>query len=158
MKRAVVISFFSSKNLGDLALSNTLENLLKDKNYSIKKYDFLTLDRISEATKEKVFSKSINDNEQISTIEKIFYKNIKMNIKKIIVSILGELNTAVIKYKIGKIVDKRKWNKLESDVINSDIIVIGGGNMIMDINPIWADLFNDYVKLFSKHNKKINVV
>lgn len=154
MKKAVVVSFFKSNNLGDLALSNTLDNLLRIKGYDSVKYDYMTVTSGDDINKEICFYEGINK----SFVEKSNSTIIKQKVKKTLGNIVGKNTISLLKYRFDKLCMNGKWNDIEKSIKESDIFVIGGGNMLMDINPTWPDIFQEYVLLAKKYQKDIYVV
>lgn len=138
-EKVLVISFFKSNNLGDLALSEALSNLIRDNNNEIVQYDFLETHKIINNQKKVYPAGKIN---------KKFIDNYPLFKKKL----------SIVKFHVNKTLNNKKWLRLEEDIINSDFIVIGGGNMLMDTTVIWPDIFEMYINLATKHNKKVYVI
>ena len=153
MKKAVVVSFFKSNNIGDIALSNSIQYLINNKGYELIKYDFVTVERIANSTDTIDLDTKVNN-----LGSKKDDKLTKTRIKKFIKVLFGKSNIMISKYFISKLLKKEEWKRFERDITESDLLVIGGGNMLMDINPSWPYLFNDYSKIAKRHKKEMQVI
>lgn len=155
MKKALVISFFKSSNLGDLALSNSIENLINDKGYEILKYDFTTATRVT----NNIFKLCSNIKLKEKSKLKLILRQIIRPIKKLLVCFLGVVYVERIYFYLHKtILSYNKWKVLERDIQNVDIVILAGGNMLMDINPNWPTIFEYYSSLASKYKKDLNII
>jgi len=142
--RCILISFFNSDNIGDVIIANTLYEFMKN---------ICNTERISYNSEPFVYT----------DINKIFIRD-KGNIKKIIKIILYRL---IIMCNIEKIADYyRKYhkskneNKVEEKIAESDIVVIGGGNMIFDVDKFSrsASSFKKIIDMAKNHIKKVFVI
>ncbi|MGG3497069.1 polysaccharide pyruvyl transferase family protein [Peribacillus simplex] len=154
MSKALVISFFKSNNLGDLALSEAMENLISSKGLEIIKYDFGTVSRVTDNINVLSFDKKVDSIYSRNSVG----QSIISLIKKTLIFLVGTVNFGLLRFYIKKPLSYNKWATLNNDIKESDILVIGGGNMLMDINPSWPDLFEDYLSLAKKHKKDIYIL
>lgn len=155
MKKALVISFFKSSNLGDLSLSNSIEKLISDKGYEILKYDFTTTTRITKNITE--LSSNIQPEEKSKL--KLILRPIIRAIKKILICFWGVVNVEKICFYLRKtILSCNKWKILERDIQSVDIVILAGGNMLTDITPSWPTVFEYYSLLARKHKKDLNII
>lgn len=131
---AVLVSFFNSDNLGDILIGDMLIELLS--NYFI-------VDRIS-YTRSPIVGCDNNEKKAI-------------DFKK---SILKYLSKVPLAKPILHVVRKNKPLKLEyfeSKIKDSDVLIIGGGNMIFDLDKysFSAKRFKKFVMIAKKYNKKV---
>ncbi|MBA4310809.1 MAG: hypothetical protein C0425_10820 [Chlorobiaceae bacterium] len=139
MKKVIIVSFFKSDNLGDLKIANEITKLVENRELKYVKYDFLEVEKLSgefDLYEEKS--------------SEILLRNGR--IKKILKEIFSKIISK--KYLMTK---KQNFKKFEEELKNVDGVIIGGGNMFMDISPVWPMLINEYVKLAKKQNKKVVV-
>lgn len=154
MRKAVVISFFRSNNLGDLALSYAIENLVVENGYEVLKYDFLNVTPVTENNIETSFEqKTRTTNSKVRSRLGV--------IKRAITNIVG-VNCIENTYYLYNVLFSKKWKKIISDIKSSDILVLAGGNMVMDISPTlsipnWATIFRSYCRLASKYKKPLSI-
>jgi len=142
--RCILISFFNSDNIGDVIIANILYEFMKN---------ICNTEKISYNSEPFVYT----------DINKMYIRN-KGNIKKLIKIILYRL---IIMCNIEKIADYyRKYhkseneNKVEEKIAGSDMVVIGGGNMIFDVGKFSrsASSFKKIIDMAKNHNKKVFVV
>ncbi len=143
--KLVLISFFNSNNIGDLALSSALEELVKLK-YScdIVKYDFLTLTKVDVIKKKNAVL--------VDEPQKISDSRFRLVMKNTLFKLFGVRNVSLLafqfrKFRLGNI------KQLSEEFADTDKIIIGGGNMLMDISPAWPLILRDIANL--AHRKKI---
>lgn len=153
MRKVIVVSFFKSNNLGDLALSNAIENLVIEKGYDVVKYDFPTVTIVNNNMRETSFNQKSITNSNIRKKLALIKKKL-MNL--IGVKILDEI------YYFLNINFSEKWKGFKREIKSSDIIILAGGNMIMDIStelsiPNWATIFKTYCRLVTKYNKDLHI-
>lgn len=155
MKKALVISFFKSNNLGDLALSSAIEKLISDKGYKILKYDFTTATRVTKIITE--LSSNIQPKEKSKI--KLLLRSIISVIKKLLIYFYGEINMERIYFYLHKtMIAHNKWKVLEKEIQNVDIVILAGGNMLMDMTPSWPTIFEYYSSLARKYRKDLNII
>lgn len=155
MKKALVISFFKSNNLGDLALSSAIEKLISDKGYKILKYDFTTATRVTKIITE--LSSNIQPKEKSKL--KLLLRSIIRVIKKLLIYFYGGINVERIYFYLHKtIIAHNKWKVLEKEIQNVDIVILAGGNMLMDMTPSWPTIFEYYSSLAHKYKKDLNII
>ena len=155
MKKALVISFFKSNNLGDLALSSAIEKLISDKGYKILKYDFTTATRVTKIITE--LSSNIQPKEKSKL--KLLLRSIISVIKKLLIYFYGGINIERIYFYLHKtIIAHNKWKVLEKEIQNVDIVILAGGNMLMDMTPSWPTIFEYYSSLARKYKKDLNII
>lgn len=141
--RAIIISFFNSSNIGDCILSNCLFDLFSDGficdkvSYSLSPFMYTDLHNICPVT-----------------------LNLGAGLKSKALSIL-------IKAKLFKAVELYYWNKqylcltdkekLNNIISQSDIVIIGGGNMIFDLEDgsLSAGRFKYFATIARKYHKPI---
>lgn len=137
--KCLLISFFNSHNLGDCMIAESLYNNVS-KYYETEKYSY--------SGKSDIITDINNINKTNS--------NQKYSYRKKIYPILK-------KYKIDFLVsflrkrDNKEIKSLRKKVEEVDLIVIGGGNMIFDIEETSnsAKKFNDIVSLAKEKNKTV---
>lgn len=141
--KAVIISFFNSSNIGDCILSNCLFDLFSDGficdkvSYSLSPFVYTDLNNICPVT-----------------------LNPDAGLKNKVLSIL-------IKAKSFKPIELYYWNKrylsltdeekLNNIISQSDIVIIGGGNMIFDLDDgsLSAGRFKYFATIAKKYHKPI---
>ncbi|WML41537.1 polysaccharide pyruvyl transferase family protein [Neobacillus sp. OS1-2] len=150
MGKVIIISFFKSNNIGDLALSNAIETIISKQGFNVKKYDFANIEPI-ETNNNRVFENKYSTNKDNSN------RLIKLG-KKIIREVLNFLFGEYTVGSFSSYIRKRtNWKNYIKDLDDVDSIIIGGGNMIMDTHYDWPSIFYRYCKLANKYNKKIHV-
>jgi polysaccharide pyruvyl transferase WcaK-like protein len=160
MKKILVVSFFKSNNLGDLALSSAIENLLRNKGYYLIKYDFST---VTPVTKDVTMtSANNNSNNEIKPIS-IFRLNSSIKIvKNIVAKLIGTSKIESVYYLFNVMLSK-KWRNFKRDLKSTDVLVLAGGNMIMDarydrsIISFWPIIFKSYCALASRYKKEVYI-
>ncbi|SDP06521.1 polysaccharide pyruvyl transferase family protein [Clostridium gasigenes] len=145
MKEAIIISFFDSENIGDIILSEKLYQEYKKK-IKVKRIDFLTGKLMNESKKYITINK-INEN-NYNNEKTIKYKLKKNNIISEIVNLKDSLKTI-------KNID---WSSVEKEIKSTDILIIGGGNMLMGLSYDFPMILNKYTKIAKKFNKEIRIV
>lgn len=139
MKNALLISFFESTNIGDKLISKQLRNVFS-KYYNISICDFTGIHSIDRRR---------------NIIKQSFFQRLKVEIKK---TKLGSLLQYM--YILLKLSMSVRWIKVKKYISDTDVVIIGGGNMIMDLEkvPNLTYIFYKYVKYAKKNNKKVYVV
>lgn len=141
--RAVIISFFKSSNIGDCILSNCLLDM---------------------------FSNAFVCNRVSYTLSPFDYTNVS-NVQPIVLNRGAGLKSKVLsiflKAKFFKAIELFYWNKkyvgindeekLNRLISQSDIVIIGGGNMIFDLedDSLSAGRFKYYATLARKNQKPV---
>ncbi|MDP3358415.1 MAG: polysaccharide pyruvyl transferase family protein [Lutibacter sp.] len=141
MKKAIIISFYESSNLGDLELSSSIDKILKDKDYNLTRYNFTTGIRFE--NKEKFNLGNTNG----------FVFNVLKIIKFLMKFILGRVKYDIM---VWKHITSKIWDKntiFNEDFKQTDIVVFAGGNMIMDTSPAWPYLIKKYIDKANYFNK-----
>jgi len=142
--RCILISFFNSDNIGDVIIANTLYEFMKN---------ICNTEKISYSSEPFVYT----------DINKMYIRN-KANIKNLVKIILYRI---IIICNIEKIIDyyreyhkSENINKIEEKIVESDIVVIGGGNMIFDATKFSrsASGFKKIIDIAKNHNKKVFVI
>lgn len=141
MKKAVLISFFESENIGDIILSEKLFEEFSKK-ARINKIDFVT----GKCNRE--IKSSISGSLYIKKTNKI-----KNKLKSI--GLIKELVDYKNSIKCIRAID---WVRVEEEIVKSDILIIGGGNMLMGLSYDFPFIFKRYIEIAKKHNKDISVV
>lgn len=139
MKTALVISFYKSNNLGDLALSKTIDQIIESSEYKLIRYDFSTGPVISQST--------VGNKETDVPKPRRLVRNILQFTKRILVVFLGEVN---FQFLCGKYFHKTNMEtneRYKRDFQEADVVVLCGGNMLMDVIPSWPFLIAKYAKL-----------
>ncbi len=138
--KIALVSFFISDNLGDLAISSAIVDMLKnkDKNIEIYKYDFSKVMSINQekGREDRASKKSIN-------------KSSMMFFEKLICKIKSKVNQWGLSL---------NWRRLKNDLKDSDMMIIGGGNMIMDLVPGWPILFARFCKIANSTNTPYHII
>lgn len=150
-KKAVVISFFRSNNIGDLALSKSIEDIIGRRTFEIAKYDFVTTSKMD---KDYDIKESLEIPLPQRKSKFLNFSPYKSFLKKIV----GESKSQSIIFNINTMRHKNKWRQLEEDIKSADIIYIGGGNMVMDLSPDWPIKFAYYISLAKKYNKICHII
>lgn len=142
MKKAVLISFFQSSNLGDIILSKKLYDEIN------LKRDVIRIDFVS--GKEIKITKDII---KFSNNNRATNNSFKEKLKKVrfIMELIDVKNT----FKCLRAVN---WEKVNRVIECCDDVIIGGGNMIMGLSYDFIFLFYKYILIAKKYNKNINVV
>lgn len=143
--KVVIISFFKSSNIGDCILSNCLYDLFEADNKC-----------------EKV-SYSLNPFEyaDINSLQRI-ESNPGASIKTRIITILNRIGCHRIMeayYWRKKYLTNSDYRKVEALIMESDFVVIGGGNMVFDLSDgsLSAGRLHFYIELCKKNNKPVIV-
>ena len=133
--KTILISFFNSTNLGDLILSENMRNLLAHDS-TVKCYSFPGF-----ARKAKIAA-AIQDSNDTAAC--------KNGIKSKIIPI----------YRYLRIRYLQNYEEIELDIADADRIVIGGGNMLMDLDfiPNYIAYFHKLVEISEKYHKKVWVL
>ena len=144
MRKAIIISFYKSSNIGDTELSRSIDSLINENNFEFIRYDFISGERFYDEGLSKNVSHSGNGTFRL-----------KSRLKKIVHRILGDtLYWEMVWFcKVS-----RKWRKnetLKEDFRKSDVIILAGGNMIMDLDPLWIYYIREYIRLSKKFNLKL---
>jgi polysaccharide pyruvyl transferase WcaK-like protein len=147
---ALVISFFISSNIGDLALSNSIANILINKKYSLVKCDFPTAQIVSD---DSVILKKAEQPVRRNILWKLLRQ-----IKLMCISCFGIMPVEKVNYYVQHRLCSAQWENIENHIKQADIVILAGGNMIMDIFPSWPIIFSNYCEIASKHNKRIAVL
>lgn len=134
--KIILISFFDSGNLGDLLISENLFDSLNDN--TVIPFDFPTAKRV-----EKI-STSL-DREQPPALKR---------------------STALRRFSadnyswLTMILKKELWQSYRNSLEVADTVVIGGGNLIMDIGyaPCYTYLLYRYIKIAKQCGKRVHVL
>lgn len=150
MKKAFLVSFYNSSNLGDLELSSSIDKLIVDKGYEILKYDF--------TSGEKYPNSKLTPPPSIAAPEKLTLSNLFLLIKRIIIFFIGKYKYEML---IWKFISKRKWrrnNNLYQDIKKCDIVVLAGGNMVMDLTSTWPQIIKYYIDTAQSLKKEVYIM
>lgn len=135
--KSTLVSFFNSTNIGDLLIGEMLENIVSE--YSEVK-------KISYSGAQKVQSdKSLNK------------KPLSLKVKIFIFDSLRKVGFGYLVNFYFENIKKINLDVYEKEIIDSDLLVIGGGNMIFDLDKhsSSAKRFERFVEIAKKHNKKV---
>lgn len=144
--KIILVSFFLSDNLGDIMLSNAIEALLLNKyDATISKYDFLTFHKITDGNKGMIGIQNPSNRNTLDNIAKKFIKKI-----------LPEFTVTLANYKLKSLLSN-KHKEFEEDLKGADHLIIAGGNMLMDLTPVWPDILKTYTDLAVKAQKKYSI-
>ncbi|GKU31644.1 polysaccharide pyruvyl transferase family protein [Clostridium folliculivorans] len=139
--KCVLISFFSSDNLGDLVISDTLYNFVKCK-VNVKKLSY---------EGNPVEYSDIN---KMIYFRKVTKKQHIKQIKRKLINMCGLEKFADWYLKKNK---RERDIIIEKEIIDSDLLIIGGGNMIFDVDKFSrsAKGFGKIIDVANKNNKKV---
>lgn len=133
--KTILISFFNSTNLGDLILSENMCRLIAYDS-TVKCYSFPGF-----AKKEKLIT-NLQDSKNRTVC--------KNRVKSRIIPI----------YRYLRIRYLQNYRELELDIADADRIIIGGGNMLMDLDfiPNYIAYFHKLIEISEKYHKKVWVL
>ncbi|MBU5343510.1 polysaccharide pyruvyl transferase family protein [Caldifermentibacillus hisashii] len=140
MKKAIVVSFYKSNNIGDLALSKSIKDIVLKSGYEVTSYDFGTIEKVKDETN------NLNTNKMPDKC----YSKIIHNIYNLVKYFIGD---HLFGY-LAVISKRKKWKAFILDLMESDVIVIGGGNMLLDKQIYWPSLLYKYSSLAKGKGKK----
>lgn len=134
--RAVLVTFFNSNNIGDQLIGETLDEMVSE---------YFEVDKVSYSGSLQV----IDDNNSISN--EIVERKFKFN-KLLKNNILSGISRFYYKK-----INTPNFGYYEEKIKNADVLIIGGGNMIFDMEKYTASAmrFFQFVKIAKKYNKKI---
>ncbi|WJE46135.1 polysaccharide pyruvyl transferase family protein [Peribacillus frigoritolerans] len=141
MKKSVLVSFFNSHNLGDCLIADMLYEMVSER-FVTKKYSYT--------------GKTPNIINNINEINS--QKSLKSNIKGSIYKVLKKYDLNVFIYTYRMLLrGSKSYPEFETIIHNADILVIGGGNMIFDIDKYSnsALRFNNLVSIAKKRGIKV---
>ena len=141
MKRIGVISFFQSQNLGDILIGESL-NRLFGKYSKVTNIDFSS-------------TQIVNDDKEIASKSMPSRNN---NLRNLISKCEYFMETASF---INLIINSsKKYRLIEKEIDECDIIILAGGNMLMDTGhfPIYTYKAYYALKYAKAHNKKTAVL
>lgn len=138
----VFISFFDSKNLGDLLITEVLEEKLIAGD-NVKKYSFNIIpdDKFVNATAKP----TVKRESFIKSIYQSFFRNLDP---------IDRIHSILMKKRI----DNNQYLKtLENDIKKCDFLILGGGNAIFDLTKHSISYYKFYVilKIAKKYNKRV---
>jgi polysaccharide pyruvyl transferase WcaK-like protein len=140
----VLVSFFNSHNIGDIIIADTLYKMVSSK---------CNVERYSYVGNPCVFT-DINDIKSSKS-------SINNSWKQRGYKILNKYHFTLL-ISLYRILRRKKddFTVFESKMRNSDVLIIGGGNMIFDTDKYSdsASYFNEYISVAKKHKKKIFVI
>lgn len=139
--KCILISFFNSHNIGDVVISDMLYKLLSKK-YKVDKFSYTGGPLV------------LNNTNNVS----VNNSNIRGKLKLIISNALNRIHLGAIIKKYSYINLKKMYlDEFESKICKNDILIIGGGNMIFDINKYSRSGFKflKFIELAKKYNKKV---
>jgi polysaccharide pyruvyl transferase WcaK-like protein len=143
--RCLLISFFNSDNLGDLVIASNLYDFVEQKFHT---------EKVSYATSSPFHFSNINE------MHFTRKKSQKLRIKSLLYRVM-------VNFQLEKYWDRRKEKnksqidfKIEEKVKSSDIVIIGGGNMMFDVSSYSrsAKTFKKFIDMAKKYNKKVFVI
>ena len=143
--KCVLISFFNSHNIGDCLIADILYKKLSSR-YITEKLSYSGNPNIITNINDLKKTNSPLKNDGISSLIHRFVKKYPFS------GILSLYRKFKQKYVILKSLEKKIWK--------SDVLVIGGGNMIFDTskNSNSAFRFSEYTSIAKKHGKKVFVI
>lgn len=142
-KKALIISYFKSSNFGDCILSNQMFEFFngfltcKKINYSLSPFEYSNLNKIQEIEN--------NSNAKLKTRILKFLSMLCLN--KVIYFF----------YKHKQYLSKKDKQKVNALIRDVDIVIIGGGNMLFDLenNSLSAGRLNYFINMIRKQKKLI---
>lgn len=143
--KCVLVSFFNSYNIGDVLIADTLYTMVSKKH---------NVEKLSYSGDILV---NIDKNQITTTLNQCMWYTQKNYITKILNKFHLELIAKKYSYRKVK---KTYFDVFEDKIHKVDALIIGGGNMIFDID-VWscsAERFNKFVKLSKKYDKKVFVI
>ena len=134
--KCVLVSFFNSKNLGDILIGTSLEDMIS-KQFTLDKISYSGLLEVTGNTP----STSYNNNSFKSKILKIMKNNGLGSFVNFYYNNLKNIDLEIFEKKISA----------------AEVLVIGGGNMIFDLDRYSssASRFNKFVSIAKKNGVKI---
>jgi polysaccharide pyruvyl transferase WcaK-like protein len=135
--KCVLVSFFNSNNLGDILIGECLNDIVLKEFNEVKKVSY-------------------SGNLEVYNDGNIKEENNK-NFKAIIVNLIKTIGLGSFLHFYYKNFKKINLEYFENQIINSDALIIGGGNMIFDIDKfsLSAKRFKTFVTIAKKYNKKV---
>ncbi len=146
MKKCVLVSFFNSHNLGDCIIADTLYKSVSEK--------FITVTH-SYSGNPNV----ITDINNISNTNSLRSRNLRAIMGKALKKI--GLNKLINLYRTFKqSTSTNQHSEFETKIQDADILVIGGGNMIFDIDKYSNSYsrFNNLISIAKKNKIKVFVI
>lgn len=142
--KVILISFFESNNIGDLLISNMLNEKVLEYTQEITKIDItsgeiiditnLSIGKYKEENGEKILRKKLSNAKSKILDSRLCWKAIyNRNVK---------MNSSVLQHEVL--------------IKNTDILIIDGGNMIFDLYKYAssASKIGNYIELAKKYKKK----
>lgn len=139
--KILLVSFFISKNIGDLLIGKTLKEKIEQCGNEVIMYDFLQVKKIEEINEVVEYSGLLTESKKSNIV-----------LRKVL-GAQGQL----LKYRCSN-KWKKKFEQFAEDLEQCDEVYFGGGNMIMDITPVWSLILQDYVCQIKKHNLNYSFV
>jgi polysaccharide pyruvyl transferase WcaK-like protein len=154
MAKILLVSFFRSPNLGDLMLSEMIENFAEADGAEISKFDFNTGYRIKE--------KNAPPSEPTETERAELKAPLKTRVVGGAMTLLARIAGRTFAYRFYLLLTMRSrrkiWAILDAEAKECDTIVLAGGNMIMDTVWYWPTQFFKYSELARRNQKKLSVI
>jgi len=150
MKTALVISFYESSNLGDLALSATIDQIVKQSGYELIRYDFCKCRR-----PQQFAISSVGASPAFIPFRSVVKRLFVQMVKRPVSFLMGRVNSEVLFLWFIRKIRRQQCEISSEDFRRADIVVFGGGNMIMDISPNWPFLVGEYARLSQQFRKPL---
>lgn len=150
MNVALIVSFYESSKLGDLALSATIDQIVMESGYDLIRYDFCNCrhPRQRESSSTVAFLASIPF---MSVVKRLLIRILKRPVS----FLMGNVNSEVLFLRLFRKIRRQQCEISIDDFQRADIVILGGGNMIMDISPNWPFLVSDYTRLSQQFQKPL---
>lgn len=142
--KSVLVSFFNSNNIGDQLIGDFLIKMLNPYFTEIKCVSFS-----GNLELENKFESSDVKNSSL----------VKQRINDVKNSINSNINLGPLAHFFRK-GNNQSFDYFEKSIDKADVLVIGGGNMIFDLNynSLSAERFNRFIEITKRKSKKIFVV
>lgn len=134
--KAILVSFFNSNNLGDVLIGETLNEIVSS---------YFEVENISYSGEMIVSEKVENQAQYPKGLRQHFINIVKKN------------SPSYLTYLYYRYIQKVDIEIYEKKIKSADVLVIGGGNMIFDLdkNSLSGERFNKFIDIAKENNKKI---
>lgn len=151
MKKALLVGFYESSNLGDLALSYCNELLVRSRGYAILRYDFCTARPVPQPGEGCPAGSSPYCSHPSNSWRQLLLAGTRFAARPC----WGEVRAELLCLSLSRLLYSSTWRALEAVVRSCDCVCLSGGNMFMDLSPIWPALVYRYSTLAARHGKPL---
>jgi polysaccharide pyruvyl transferase WcaK-like protein len=140
MRKAVLVGFYRSSNLGDLALTLAIEQMVETAGYTVLRHDFGTCQPWHAGLLTSV---QVGQSEPSKPLDRGLIATIRRGAFRTLCQSVGDVGIEALRLRKSREF-RAKRRALADLMVEAEVVILAGGNMLMDVVPSFPALASMY--------------